>query len=182
MVKPENLYLRRNSALTAFAAVLCLAVCGLLVFLAVFINSENIFDDTVDAVIFYAAIAVLCAIMLVYAVLYFINLTRKFVIYTDEKGIYHYSGFVHLGFIPWEEIGEIKCLSHAQRILTNSSSRLIILPRGQQNFFGKLSFLQRYALIAFGASIKVHTLGTRANTEALCAALVQRHDYYTTQI
>ena len=80
MVKPENLYLRRNAPLTAFAAVLCLAVCGLLVFLAVFINSENIFDDTVDAVIFYAAIAVLCAIMLVYAVLYFINLTRKFVI------------------------------------------------------------------------------------------------------
>ena len=40
MVKPENLYLRRNAFLTVLAAVIWLALCALFIFLAVMFDME----------------------------------------------------------------------------------------------------------------------------------------------
>ena len=179
MEKPQNLYLKRNAALTVLAAALCLACGGLFVFLAVIFKTENIYSDLVDEIIFYVAVAILCVVMLFYAVRFLLNLRRKFVIYTDEKGIYHYSDMVHLGFIPWEEIGEIQCLSRTQKIFSRSSSRLRIFPKNPQAFWSKLSFWKRYALSMSGAGIGVFTIGTHVKPEALCTALIYQRDYYT---
>lgn len=180
MEKPRNLYLRRSAALTVLAAALCLACGGLFVFLAVYFNGENLFDDEVDAIIFYVCDGFFCAVMLVCAALYFRNLTRKFVIYTDEKGIYHYSGFVHLGFIPWEEIGGITCVNGVLAFLDNTSPRLRIIPKNPDAFWKKLHFIKRYALISMsGACIKVRTFGTHVKPAALCTALNYQRDYYT---
>ena len=180
MEKPQNLYLRRNAALTVLSAVIWLLLCALFVFLGVMFDKENLFDSNADAILFYVCDGFICAAMLAYAVLNLLNLRRKFVIYTDEKGVYHYSGFIHLGFIPWEEIGEIACVNGLWAFLDNTSPRLRIIPKDPNAFWKKLNFIKRYALISMGgASIKVRTFGTHVRAEALGAALIYQRDYYT---
>jgi len=182
MTKPENLYIRRNRALPVLAAEVCVAVCALFIVLSIIFDRENLFDGLGDAIWFYVAVGFFGTGLLVIAVLNLMNLKQKFVIYTDEKGIYHYSGFVHLGFIPWEEIGEITCLSGAAAVFLNdSSARLRIFPKDAQAFWKKLSFLKRFGLGFGGNGIKVHTFGTRVKPQALGAALLQLRDYYTAQ-
>lgn len=181
MVKPENLYLRRNAFLTVLAAVIWLALCALFIFLAVMFDKEKLFDSLTDAILFYVADGFFCAVMLVNAILNLLNLRRKFIIYTDEKGIYHYSGFVHLGFIPWEEIGEITCTNAAWALLNDGAPRLRIYPKNPDAFWKKLSFIKRFGVASGGAGIKVRTLGTRVKPQALGNALLERKNYYTTQ-
>lgn len=138
------------------------------------------FEKTSDFVLIYFSGSFFTVAGVAYAALNFKNIKYRFVIYTDEKGVYHYSGFVHIGFIPWESIADIVCVSKVLSLWDNSA-RLRIIPNNTHAFWYGMPKTKRFKFALAGARIQIKTLFTNAKAPEVYACLKESLKYYTAE-
>lgn len=181
LTKPQNIYVKRNRFLSVIAGVLWLILTAGLATLCFYILPVYAeLENFTDIILMYFAGCFFTATGIIYVVLSFRNATIEYVIYTDEKGLYHYSGFVHLGFIPWEDIGDILC--HGMFwVLADNGTRIQIIPKNAEIFWRKLSRFKRFMLAMTYYRITVKTLFTNVKAQHLYPLLKDSVRYYNAE-
>ena len=176
--KPQNIYVKRNRFLSVLAGVFWIILTAGIATLSFYIIPTFAeLEKLTDQILMYFAGCFFTVVGLIYIVLSFRNAAIEYVIYTDEKGLYHYSGFVHLGFIAWEDIGDIIC--HGMFwVVVDNGTRIQIIPKNPNAFWYKLSKLKRFILGLTYYRITVKTLFTNVKAQELYPLLKDSIKYY----
>lgn len=190
-IKPENLYIRRNRLLTAIGAGICFIIAAALVVAYAVAAVKFPPDD-------YTLFVCLCVCdglsgfaFLLIAILNFRNLFFPYLLAADEKGIYDYSGYIHAGFIGWEEISGIKgeadgavrgfgfAFVRVLNIMDGEPPKLLINLKDAKAFKNTLT---RKITYLFRSCITVPTLCAQCKNSELAALLKERLAYYGSQV
>lgn len=185
---PENLTVYRKKGLTLFGGIAFLlwavVIIGLFVF--AYIKTGDTDAETKNAmVIALVGVVIFSSVMVINAALCFNNLRYRCILAADEKGLYDYSGFVHSGFIPWEDIQHIhgggrKIEAFADLLVEGTPNSVKIDLKNYRRTFanrGRL-WLFIYVLSGFGCT-KIHTFCSPVSKKQTYALLTERYDYYT---
>lgn len=182
--KPENLSVLRKKGLTVVIATLWLilgiALEGLFA-AAYFLNSDG--GSGVYILICFIGSTVFSAVMFTYSALYFRNLAYPVILASDEKGLYDYSGFLHCGFIPWEDIAKISGPNNLEAVFNTAlegySPAVIIELKDNSEVIKRHGKLWRVAfyLTGFGC-IKIRTFFSPLSRKQTDAAICERFLYY----
>lgn len=187
--KPENMTVYRKKGMTVLGGILSLLLAASLIALItvayILTPEETIKDVKTFIIIAYVGVGIASFVLLLFAVLNFNNLRYPVILATDEKGIYDYSGFVHGGFIPWDDILKItgggrKIEAFLDVLEDGSLTDVKIELRNYKLTFANRSGLWRalYYMTGFGC-VKLRTLCSALSKKNTYALLSERLNYYT---
>jgi len=183
VTKPENITVYRKRALTALAA--CGWVLAGAAFVAVMVAAFIKTRDTENAAAATACLVFGCIfafIMIVNGALCFNNLRFPVLVYTDEKGFYDYSGFVHCGFVAWSDIELITCGNTVSDLLEAASGDapgIRLWLKNPKNSFKDRNKLWKIAYIfSESGCVKVRTLCSKVKKKELYGLINARFAYY----
>ena len=187
--KPENMTVYRKRGMTALGGILSLLLAASLIALVtvayILTPEETIKDVKTSIIIAFVGVGIASFVLLLFAVLNFNNLRYPIILATDEKGIYDCSGFVHCGFIPWDDISKItgggrKIETFLDILEDGSLTDVKIELKNYKRTFASRSKLWRalFLLSGFGCA-KVRTLCSPLSKKQTYALLCERLAYYT---
>jgi len=109
--KPENLTVYRKKGLTVLGGLISLLLAAALItFITVaylMTPEETVKEVKTSLIIAFTGVGIGAFFLISNTALCLYNLRYPVILATDEKGIYDYSGFIHCGFIGWNDISEI---------------------------------------------------------------------------
>lgn len=185
---PENLKVYRKKWLTALGGVIFLiiaaALAGIFIFAYMQTDEATIRDIKSELIISFVGIDICSLILIIYAVLCFNNLRYPLILATDEKGIYDYSGFVHGGFINWNDIRQITGSRLIENILDvfndNTPPHVKIELKNYKRTFANRSGLWRtlFFLSGYGC-VRIRTFCSPLSRRNTLKLLNERLTYYT---
>lgn len=175
--KPENLFIRRNRALTAVAAFgfFAFGIALAIVFPLAVIKNLPDDDILVDLVVGTSLITFLCLFL---GALNARNLFFPFILTADEKGIYNYSGYFHYGFVPWAEIEAFTKGATILDVLDSDTPSIKIFLKDLKSYKKTISFYKKWLLFWSGCNIKVYTMCSQINKRELLGLLDSSLKYY----
>lgn len=187
MEKPENLTVYRKRDLTVFAAVLWLAgaaaIEGLILF-AYFKSADQLPEEKSAVIICLIGVSIVSAIMIVNSALCFNNLRYPCILATDEKGIYDYSGYIHSGFISWDDIesisGSQKIEAFLDLLADSQPPSVKIELKNPRATFANRNIIWKIAFIftSFGC-VNIRTICSPLSRRETNKLLCERLAYYT---
>lgn len=184
VTKPENIVVYRRRTLTAIAAcVWILAGAGFAaVMIAAFITMRNT-ETAKEATACLVFGSIFGAIMFVNGAFCFSNLRYPYIAYTDEKGFYDYSGFIHCGFVAWSDIELVTCGNTVSDLLdaaAGDSPGIRLWLKSAKNSFKNRNKLWKIAYIfSESGCVKVRTLCSKIRKKEFYALIIERFTYYS---
>lgn len=178
LTKPENLFIARKKWLNALAALVFLAFGAVIAIVLPLGLVKRPPDDLSTMILLCIGSAVLAAYSLLLAALNMRNLFFPYILTSDEKGIYNYSGLLHFGFIKWEDIASIGQDSTIMDVLDNDSPHLTIFVNDLKEYKRALTLGKRQLLFWSGGNIKVYTLCSQIKRKQLGELLENSLRYY----
>lgn len=175
--KPENIYIRRNRALTAIAALAFFALgAGIAIVFWLAIIKTPPAEDIYTLLVISVSFAV--AVTLYMAVLNIRNLFFPFLLTADEKGVYNFSGFFHYGFIAWDIIESFSKDAAILDFLENESPHVKIYIKDFKNYKKSINFYRKWLLFWNGGNVKIFTLTSQIKKMELLTLLEASLSYY----
>lgn len=176
-IKPVNLFIRRKRFFTAVAAFIFSAVgVALAVVFALAVSKNPPADDI--RIFLYVAIACVVFICLYLGVLNVRNLFFPYLLTTDEKGIYNYSGYFHYGFVPWSEIEEIAGYTTLLDLFDNDAPNIKLFIKDLKSYKKTISLYKKNLLFWGGGNVKIFTLCSQIKKNELLKLLDISLKYY----
>lgn len=177
LTKPQNLYIRRNRALTAAAAFAFLAFAvALAALLPLGLIKYPPEKDILIPLIIGNSFIIFISFCL--GALNFRNLFFPFLLTADEKGVYNYSGYFHFGFIDWEDILSFTKDATWLDLLDDDMPSLKIYLKNFKAYRSTLSFYKKWQLFWSFGDIKIYTLCSQIKRKQLYVLLDEMLKYY----
>lgn len=187
--KPENLTVYRKKGLTVLGGLLSLLLAAALItFITVaylMTPEETVKEVKTSVIIAFTGVGIGAFFLISNTALCLYNLRYPVILATDEKGIYDYSGFIHCGFIGWNDILEITgCGNRAEAFIdlfeNGSLTEVKIELRNRKATFANRSKLWTALFIMSGfGTVRIRTMCSPLSKKITYALLNERLKYYT---